>query len=75
MELGANPDTDLTSIKLKVDNISLEGLITINGNFKVLEDGTIEDVDGKFCGTISGSRITGSEFETYGNNGYIKSSS
>jgi len=75
VELDADPDTDLTAITIKADNIELEGLTTINDNFKVLEDGTIEAVDGKFRGTISGSRITGSEFETYGNDGYFKSTS
>lgn len=75
VELDTDPDTDLTAITIKADNIELEGLTTINGNFKVLEDGTIEAVDGKFRGTISGSRITGSEIETYGNDGFIKSTS
>ena len=80
VELNADPDTDLTSIVLKSDNISLEGLVTVNGKFKVLEDGTIEAVDGKFSGLvtaseISASTIKGSEIETYGNSGYIKSTS
>ena len=75
VELGANPDTELTSIKLKADNITLEGITTINGGFKVLEDGTIEAVDGKFSGIITASVIRGSEIETYGNDGYIKSTS
>lgn len=31
-----------TVIKLTADNIQLEGLVTANGNFKILEDGSIE---------------------------------
>ena len=31
-----------TIIKLTADNIKLEGLVTANGNFKILEDGSIE---------------------------------
>lgn len=31
-----------STIKLTADNIQLEGLVTANGNFKILEDGSIE---------------------------------
>lgn len=40
-------------IKILAEKISLEGLITANGNFKVLPDGTVEAVDGSFSGTIT----------------------
>lgn len=50
---------DGTQVLIKADNIELEGLITANGNFKVLEDGSIESIDGKFSGSIIGSTITG----------------
>lgn len=75
IDLIGDPDTELTSIKLKADNLSLEGLTTINSKFKVLADGTIEAVDAKFSGTITGSIIRGSAIETYGNDGYVKSTS
>lgn len=39
-----------SKIKLTADNIQLEGLVTANGNFKILEDGSIEAVNGKFSG-------------------------
>lgn len=42
-----------TVIKLTADNIKLEGLVTANGNFKILEDGSIEAVNGKFKGEIN----------------------
>lgn len=51
-----NLTEDLAKIKAK--RIELEGLVTVNSKFKVLEDGTIEAVDGKFSGTLSG--VTGS---------------
>ena len=41
-----------TVIKLTADNIKLEGLVTANENFKILEDGSIEAVNGKFSGEI-----------------------
>ena len=75
IDLIGDPDTKLTSIKLKADNLSLEGLTTINNKFKVLANGTIEAADAKFSGTITGSIIRGSEIETYGNDGFIKSTS
>lgn len=45
--------TQKTVIKLTADNIQLEGLVTANGNFKILEDGSIEAVNGKFGGEIN----------------------
>lgn len=42
-----------STIKLTADNIQLEGLVTANGNFKILEDGSIEAVNGKFTGEIN----------------------
>lgn len=47
-----NLTEDLAKIKAK--RIELEGLVTVNSKFKVLQDGTIEAVDGKFSGTLTG---------------------
>lgn len=41
-------------IKLSANNILLEGLVTANENFKILEDGSIEANNGKFGGTLKG---------------------
>lgn len=40
-------------VKIKADNIQLEGTVTANGNFKILEDGSIETINGKFTGEIN----------------------
>lgn len=48
------------SATIKANRISLEGLVTVNSKFKVLSDGSIEAVNGKFKGNIEGSTITGS---------------
>ena len=45
-------------IKLTADNIQLEGLVTANGNFKILEDGSIEALNGKFTGEINAKKGT-----------------
>lgn len=45
-----------TVIKLTADNIQLEGLVTANGNFKILEDGSIETTNGKFTGEINAQK-------------------
>lgn len=45
------------------DRISLEGLVTVNGYFKVLEDGSIEATNGKFSGTITASHISSSTID------------
>ena len=47
-----------TVIKLTSDNIKLEGLVTANGYFKILEDGSIEAKNGKFTGEIDASSGT-----------------
>lgn len=40
-------------VRIKADNIQLEGIVTANGNFKILEDGSIETINGKFTGEIN----------------------
>ena len=45
-----------SKIKLTADHIQLEGLTTVNNNFKVLEDGSIEAVNGKFTGEINAQK-------------------
>lgn len=51
-ETGAD-GKEKTVIKLTADNIKLEGLVTANGNFKILEDGSIEAMNGKFGGEVN----------------------
>lgn len=41
-----------SSIKIKAKNIALEGLVTANGNFKILTDGSIEAVNANLRGTV-----------------------
>nr|DAR19120.1 MAG TPA: tail protein [Caudoviricetes sp.] len=48
-----------TVIKLLADNIKLEGLVTANGNFKILPDGSIEARNGKFKGTVKSNLYYG----------------
>lgn len=59
VELLSGPDKG-SAITIGADNIALEGLVTVNGNFKILEDGTIEAVNGKFSGTIVSANMIGS---------------
>ena len=58
--LTADPDTG-TQLLIQADNIKLEGLVTANNNFKILLDGSIEAVNGKFSGTIEGADFIGGE--------------
>lgn len=48
-------------IKIMASKIKLEGIVTANGRFKILEDGSMQSVNGSFSGTVSGSEITGSQ--------------
>ena len=45
-------DINNNAVVIKSDSINLEGLVTANNNFKVLLDGSIEAVNGKFSGII-----------------------
>ena len=49
----------ITGITLSADQIKLEGLVTANGNFKILEDGSMEATNGTFRGRIE---ATGGKF-------------
>lgn len=42
-----------SGVHIGADNISLEGIVTANENFKILEDGSIEAKNGKFSGEIN----------------------
>jgi hypothetical protein len=49
--VGAGQD----GVKIAAASITLEGLVTANDNFKILEDGSVEAVNGKFSGQITAS--------------------
>ena len=51
------------NIQISAEKIRLEGVVTVNGNFKVGLDGSIEANNGFFKGDISASTITGSTIE------------
>lgn len=46
------------SIKIQASKIKLEGLVTANSYFKILTNGSIEAVNGKFTGTITATSGT-----------------
>lgn len=50
-------------IQIEASKIKLEGMVTVNGYFKVGLDGSIEAKNGKFTGDISASTITGSTID------------
>lgn len=52
--VGAGQD----GVKIKASNIQLEGLVTANENFKILEDGSIEAKNGMFTGEIESYKGT-----------------
>lgn len=47
-----------SGVHIGADNIELEGIVTANGNFKILEDGSIEAINGKFKGEINSDKGT-----------------
>jgi len=59
VQLDADPDTDLTSIVIKADNINLNGYVGINNYVVITEDGKLHAVDGEFSGTLTSSEFIG----------------
>lgn len=64
--------------KINVTKLDINGIVTANGRFKINLDGSMEAVNGKFSGNITGATISGSTFVTVGSqyttsisNGYI----
>jgi len=72
VELNADP-SEGSSVLIKAVNIALEGIVTANGKFKILLDGSMETTDGTFSGTVQASTILGCAIKT-GEDGYIQSS-
>jgi len=86
--LKANSDGNLVQVELnadanegsefnvKADNIKLEGYTTINGNFKIDNQGNMEAVNGKFSGKITSTDGTIGTWSInnngiYNNNGFF----
>lgn len=61
------------SIKIQAAKIALEGLVTANSRFKILTDGSMEAVNGKFTGTITATSGNISGFTLASNRMYASS--
>ena len=53
------------SVDISADKLNLNGLVTANSNFKILNDGSMNAKNGKFSGTIesTNAKITGGSLE------------
>lgn len=67
--LAINKDESLAEIN--ADKINLNGLVTANGNFRVLLDGSIEAKNARFTGIVSGGKISVADVYT-NNNPYLE---
>lgn len=59
LELKLNIDDLTTEFNANVDKINLQGYTTVNEDFKINLDGTMEAKNGKFNGSIESSTISG----------------
>ena len=76
IENATDTDELIAKINLKPGQILLEGTVTANENFKILQDGSIEAVNGNFTGNIyleNGNIVVGGDglmtnlqFQTWG---------
>jgi hypothetical protein len=55
--VGVEGSDGKTVIKLTADNLQLEGLVTANGNFRILEDGSIQANNGSFNGVVNANLV------------------
>lgn len=53
------------NIKIIAKHISLEGTVTANGNFKILEDGSVEAKNGNFSGNFYANSLASERIDTY----------
>ncbi len=59
-------------LKIDVTKLDINGIVTANNNFKILLDGSMEAVNGKFSGAITASSISGTTFTQTGTNGTVQ---
>lgn len=48
------------AVKIQASKIQLEGVVTANNYFKILENGKMQTTDGEFTGTVKASKVQGS---------------
>lgn len=66
----------ISKVKIKADQIELEGLVTANSYFKILQDGSFEALAGKIAGfTISSNSITATGGYSYSYDGAVSGTS
>jgi hypothetical protein len=56
------------TVQIDAANINLNGVVTANGNFKILTDGSMEASNGLFSGDIVSAKITASEYSNVDQN-------
>lgn len=52
INMSTEKEEDGSQMQLQADRINLNGVVTANGRFKILDDGSMESVNGKFSGRI-----------------------
>jgi hypothetical protein len=62
-DIASSINQTAQSVKIQASKIQFEGLVTANNYFKILSDGSIEAVNGKFSGTMTAGYWT---FDTSG---------
>ena len=63
INMSTEKEEDGSQMQLKADKINLNGIVTANENFKILEDGSMEAKNGKFSGRIQNGQHPGSSDE------------
>lgn len=53
------------AIKIQAAHIELEGIVTANSNFRILEDGSIEAVNAKLSGSITATKMVAAGYTNY----------
>lgn len=64
-DINASVASGQSEVKILADAISLEGTVTANGNFKILEDGSVEAKNGNFSGNFYANSLASERIDTY----------
>lgn len=60
-----DPETGISKVQIEAGAINLNGAVTANENFKILEDGSVEAKNGNFYGNFYANSLASEQIEAY----------
>ena len=60
-----DPETGVSKVQIEAGAINLNGVVTANDNFKILEDGSVEAKNGNFSGDFNATSLSADQIDAY----------